>query len=383
MARTATARSEEPSMDEILASIREIIAEAPLDTRHRPPVSKSLLNSDIDLDTIAVAAGASMTSLRQRRPVTAAGSATVVTSDVAVEDILAGLLVPTEDRPENGPVGANLELAAPSSGGQRHQDADGHRPDDRARPSRELPDARPTVVTVSTIAAKIIDGPAPAHPPEDEIKTAEAALGALAAGLAAFASPAACGPEPEATPALPEAAASANTEPSKSITRQGEAEPAARQAQAIEDAPLSPAETAAEAIAAVAAAEAAQHGLPSSTTEDVASGEPVAAANVDDVQEAVAPTADPLSEVSGVATSLSTVRDATPVGAVTETDALVQDCGSGASFEDTIAGMLRPLLREWLDTNMPRMVEKALKDDLAPPPLEPAESLSTAGNKTP
>jgi uncharacterized protein len=35
-----------------------------------------------------------------------------------------------------------------------------------------------------------------------------------------------------------------------------------------------------------------------------------------------------------------------------------------AAFDDAIANMLRPLLRDWLDANLPRMVEKALKDEL-------------------
>jgi uncharacterized protein len=36
-----------------------------------------------------------------------------------------------------------------------------------------------------------------------------------------------------------------------------------------------------------------------------------------------------------------------------------------ATFEDAISTMLRPLLRDWRDDNMPRMVEKALKEEIA------------------
>lgn len=39
---------------------------------------------------------------------------------------------------------------------------------------------------------------------------------------------------------------------------------------------------------------------------------------------------------------------------------------SGRSLEDTVATMLRPMLRDWLDENMPRLVHKALQDG---PPL--------------
>ncbi|HEX7072419.1 MAG TPA: DUF2497 domain-containing protein [Hyphomicrobiaceae bacterium] len=35
------------------------------------------------------------------------------------------------------------------------------------------------------------------------------------------------------------------------------------------------------------------------------------------------------------------------------------------TLEDTVADLLRPLLREWLDANMPRIVEKALRVELA------------------
>ena len=35
------------------------------------------------------------------------------------------------------------------------------------------------------------------------------------------------------------------------------------------------------------------------------------------------------------------------------------------TMEDTVAELLRPMLRQWLDTNMPRVVEKALRVELA------------------
>ena len=35
------------------------------------------------------------------------------------------------------------------------------------------------------------------------------------------------------------------------------------------------------------------------------------------------------------------------------------------TLEDTVADLLRPMLRDWLDTNMPRIVEKALRVELA------------------
>ncbi|HXF53295.1 MAG TPA: DUF2497 domain-containing protein [Hyphomicrobiaceae bacterium] len=37
----------------------------------------------------------------------------------------------------------------------------------------------------------------------------------------------------------------------------------------------------------------------------------------------------------------------------------------GRTLEETVADLLRPMLRQWLDANMPRIVEKALKTELA------------------
>jgi cell pole-organizing protein PopZ len=37
---------------------------------------------------------------------------------------------------------------------------------------------------------------------------------------------------------------------------------------------------------------------------------------------------------------------------------------SHKSLEDSVKDMLRPMLRQWLDENMPRMVTSALKDEL-------------------
>jgi len=37
---------------------------------------------------------------------------------------------------------------------------------------------------------------------------------------------------------------------------------------------------------------------------------------------------------------------------------------SSKTLEDSVKDMLRPMLRQWLDENMPRMVTAALKDEL-------------------
>jgi cell pole-organizing protein PopZ len=44
------------------------------------------------------------------------------------------------------------------------------------------------------------------------------------------------------------------------------------------------------------------------------------------------------------------------------------------SLEDTVADLLRPMLRDWLDANMPRIVEKALRVELAEGAKRPSSS---------
>ena len=68
------------------------------------------------------------------------------------------------------------------------------------------------------------------------------------------------------------------------------------------------------------------------------------------------PVADPAPQVASIAPS------AAPAAGV-------------QTLEDTVARLLRPMLRQWLDDNMPRIVEKAFKEELAaqvPAPHHPA-----------
>ena len=55
---------------------------------------------------------------------------------------------------------------------------------------------------------------------------------------------------------------------------------------------------------------------------------------------------------------------AAPVVAAARVPAAISDEPT-RTMEDTVAELLRPMLRQWLDTNMPRVVEKALRVELA------------------
>ncbi|MEZ5854442.1 MAG: DUF2497 domain-containing protein [Hyphomicrobiaceae bacterium] len=54
-------------------------------------------------------------------------------------------------------------------------------------------------------------------------------------------------------------------------------------------------------------------------------------------------------------------KPAAPAEAV----ATMAQAGSVRTLEDTVVDLLRPMIRQWLDDNMPRMVEKALRIELA------------------
>ena len=59
-----------------------------------------------------------------------------------------------------------------------------------------------------------------------------------------------------------------------------------------------------------------------------------------------------------------------------------QDLAVPTGFDDTAADLLRPMLRQWLDSNMPRIVEKALRLELAenpPAALRPGATDSDKG----
>lgn len=72
--------------------------------------------------------------------------------------------------------------------------------------------------------------------------------------------------------------------------------------------------------------------------------------------------------VAGVATSAfarlnQAVQDSVPPPAATDPGPSVG--GSGQTIEDLVKEMLRPMLKEWLDTNLPPMVERYVEREIA------------------
>lgn len=78
----------------------------------------------------------------------------------------------------------------------------------------------------------------------------------------------------------------------------------------------------------------------------------------------------PRSEVSAPALAAKpSLPEPSPLAAIASSLPVAAAPSSGAesirTLEDTVAELLRPMLRQWLDANMPRIVEKALKVELA------------------
>jgi hypothetical protein len=82
---------------------------------------------------------------------------------------------------------------------------------------------------------------------------------------------------------------------------------------------------------------------------------------------ATAATTDPVAAGPGTSLALATL----PSGSVA---AGPPEPVSQEAFDETAAELLRPMLRHWLDANMPRIVEKALRRELAQnPPVAPKD----------
>lgn len=82
-------------------------------------------------------------------------------------------------------------------------------------------------------------------------------------------------------------------------------------------------------------------------------------------EESAGEPASDATPATGLPAALPQVAAATGLAAT-----LAGSSGSGSvvgvrTVEDIVAELLRPMLREWLAENMPRMVEKALRIELA------------------
>lgn len=68
---------------------------------------------------------------------------------------------------------------------------------------------------------------------------------------------------------------------------------------------------------------------------------------------------------AGVNEASPSTATASARAATTPLQAAVAGKSAVRTMEDTVAEMLRPMLRDWLDAHMPNIVEKAMKNELA------------------
>ena len=100
--------------------------------------------------------------------------------------------------------------------------------------------------------------------------------------------------------------------------------------------------------------------MPQPSTEPTASDKPVTSTSP--VETLVG------AGVAGAATSAfarlnQAVQDSVPAPAATDPGPKVG--GSGQTIEDLVKEMLRPMLKDWLDTNLPPMVERYVEREIA------------------
>lgn len=364
-------------MDDILASIRRIIDEDPIEARHRTPRAQGEDRRSGPVvpplaPLFAPLAPHELQSTLNQTPVA------VVRSQAIDDDVLAELLAPAPSAPAGTSQSARprvvvqpivqdmarldvVEAAVPVASVEEALIGV-----ETAPIAASLPIGVPTAAAVTelqTVAAL----------PRTDAPSAEDVLAELARGLTFFAPSVAA--EPVAVAPTFEAPATVDLVATDTVA--ADLDP-----QAVLQ---SPAEAVAAAVAAVAAvnAVAAQSGTrPRAATVEAppfegahVELEPVLSAPVPVAinAEEIAPPPLPAPVVAALPfemAALPEIADA-PVAAVPDAPSPTVSISSplvpqpAATFEDAISTMLRPLLRDWLDDNMPRMVEKALKEEIA------------------
>lgn len=158
--------------------------------------------------------------------------------------------------------------------------------------------------------------------------------------------------------ATPLASASATLETSRaSKIDPSEAVAALEKAAATAPIPQSSSPQLADAVAAVAPSPASQSETPAEVSSAVV---PVEAPATN------AATADTANHAAVPKPTLLNDRSRSPkVAAPGDLMPTVLPSGAVRTLDDTIIELLRPMIRQWLDDNMPRMVEKALRVEMA------------------
>jgi len=449
-------KASEPTMDEILASIRKIIAEEPVGKQgssgprggangsvdQKLPAQRASLDDILGMaDPPAPASTRGPISSSSSEPAKKADASSTPASNVSAPEAKspidasrpffpfpAGSKSPETAAADRGVSGGAEKGAAtqavdfgaivPSKGAaQSAQTDDGDR---RSIPGR-LPDWLGKPGTATSSASKSAAFPPPAetkaaspvepagHPnrkSEIDVKAADAAKTAAPAVPATTPSPAA---KPSAAPSAAATSAKAATAtgggqpaptggsntatakpentPAKVATPTPTSIPAAAASNTSEKKPAAPAAGTAPASAAAnqskptqasaGSVPAATPAAPKPSSAPVANGaaagspgasaiaKPAAAAATAPVKTASTPV--PVAEAASPVAKPA-VLDKTKIArppTASELTPSTLPLGGVRTLDDTIIELLRPMIRQWLDDNMPRMVEKALRVELA------------------
>ena len=341
MSRTETAPNS--SMEEILASIRRIISEdtaPPPAFAPEPPRRTSSLAGEV-VSPLARAAGATTPSPISigvpLREVKTAPPVAALVADVEDDDILD--LDASYTAVTKRPVAALEPAPAPPVPIEAEPP-----------PAAATPAPAPQLAEVAPVAtAPVLD-----QLPIDELLQPEPDTEPVIELAAPIVQPVIPVPEPAASPAaeavaipfarpepVAEAAAPAFAQAPVDVVAEAAVPPAAvEQVPVALEIAVAPVEAAPPVVAEAA---------PAPTPEIAIAPEPVA--------EAHAPATEPIPAFAPVATELAAPAPIVLAPPIAAAQAVPR------TMEDMVAEMLRPMLRDWLDTNMPRIVEKAMTKD--------------------
>lgn len=161
--------------------------------------------------------------------------------------------------------------------------------------------------------------------------------------------------EVKASEAAAEAADEAETE-TEALLDAAEADAGDPAPNPVDD--FSDAESTTDDVAATAADDLIKHEEPSMPAPDAAPQSHTDGADID----AGASQAAVKARVATLVSETAAASASTAFGALEQNVRVSQ--GSGRTIEDIIEQMLAPMLSEWLDTNLPRIVEEKVEDEV-------------------
>jgi cell pole-organizing protein PopZ len=394
----------EPSMEEILASIRKIIAEEPIGTRSEP-VQREALSAVTPVAPVREEAAVAGTRAPGRFGDAGEGIAEgtgTIRRRVVLDDALADLVEPAE-RDAAGPAKEPLQglplpaavLPAKRSAGEARQ-----RPSWLFSHPHPIPNPEPVALSLHEPSQAGAPLPTarnvPLTDPLAEPGAGHSADKLVSPSMEGFAAAARTVVESDIAGLRPDEATGHGVViagQSKAGALPSSIAPEGLPSDTWGEPPAGPA-TGRSAQEVGAAPMGAMLGTPSDpASRGEGEGTPAGVAETNSLEAdvckpaAYAAVAAASMPVSTAAPALDNVDTATTVAASTALNALAQGLAASTAvpaleesvaapvtqpvtpavrtLEDTVTDLLRPMLRQWLDANMPRIVEKALRVELA------------------